>query len=196
MKQRKAKVSRKTKETDIQVEINLDGNGNSKVKTPLHFLSHMLESFSKHSGFDLKVKASGDVHVDDHHTVEDTGICLGEAFLTALGDKKGITRMAYSIVPMDDSKAEVSVDLSGRPSAQIILPFSEFHEKRVGDVSKENIEHFLESFAASGKFNLNVKVEGKNDHHKVEAAFKALAKAMKEATRVTGKNLPSTKGKI
>ena len=196
MKQRKAVVSRKTKETTIKVELNLDGSGKSKIKTPLHFLDHMLENFTKHSGFDLSVNAKGDIHVDDHHTVEDTGICLGEAFLSALGDKRGINRMAFSIVPMDDSKAEVSVDLSGRPSAIIDLPFSEFNEKRVGDVSKENIEHFLESFAVNGKFNLNVKVEGRNDHHKVEAAFKALAKALKEATRITGRDLPSTKGKL
>ena len=196
MKQRKAKVSRKTSETDVSVEINLDGTGKAKVKTPLNFLNHMLENFSKHSGFDLTVSAKGDVHVDDHHTIEDVGICLGEALLNALGDKKGINRMAFSIVPMDDSKAEVSVDLSGRPSAKIDLPFSEFQEKRVGDVSKENIEHFLESFAVNGRFNLNVKVEGRNDHHKVESAFKALAKALKEATRITGKELPSTKGSL
>ncbi|MCX6695658.1 MAG: imidazoleglycerol-phosphate dehydratase HisB [Candidatus Altiarchaeota archaeon] len=193
---RKARVSRKTRETSITVDLNLDGTGKSKVKTPLHFLNHMLENFAKHSGFDLNIKASGDVHVDDHHTVEDTGICLGEALLKALGDKKGISRMAFSIVPMDDSKAEVSVDLSGRPSAKINLPFSEFHEKKVGDVSKENIEHFLESFAVNGKFNLNVKAEGRNDHHKVESAFKALAKAMKEATRITGTQVPSTKGRV
>jgi len=196
MKARKAVVSRKTKETNIKVELNLDGTGKSSIKTPLHFLNHMLEAFSKHSGFDLKINAKGDVQVDDHHTVEDTGICLGEALLKALGDKKGISRMAYSIVPMDESKAEVSVDLSGRPSVKIDLPFSEFHEKRVGDVSKENLEHFLESFAVNGRFNLNVKVEGRNDHHKVEAAFKALAKAMKEAVKVTGMQVPSTKGKI
>jgi len=193
MKARKAKVIRKTGETSVQLQLNLDGTGNYKIRTPLHFLNHMLESFSKHSGFDLDIKASGDVHVDDHHTVEDVGICLGEALLKALGDKKGISRMAFSIIPMDDSKAEVSVDLSGRPSAKIDLPFSEFHEKKVGDVSKENIEHFLESFAVNGRFNLNAKVEGRNDHHKVEATFKALAKAMKEATRITGKSIPSTK---
>ena len=196
MKARKAKVRRTTNETDVSVEINLDGSGKAKVKTPLNFLNHMLENFAKHSSFDLTVTAKGDVHVDDHHTVEDTGICLGEALLNALGDKKGINRMAFAIVPMDDSKAEVSVDLSGRPSAKIDIPFSEFREKRVGDVSKENIEHFLESFAMNGRLNLNVKVEGRNDHHKVESAFKALAKALKEAAMVTGKELPSTKGRL
>jgi imidazoleglycerol-phosphate dehydratase len=193
---RSAEVKRGTRETEVKVELRLDGSGKSKVKTPLKFLNHMLENFAKHSGFDLNVTAKGDVGVDDHHLVEDVGICLGEALLKALGDKKGIARMAHSIVPMDDSRAEVSVDLSGRPYAVIDLPFSEFTEKRVGDVTKENIEHFLESFALNGKFNLNAKVEGRNDHHKVEATFKALAKSLKEATRVTGKDVPSTKGKL
>ncbi|MBD3389134.1 MAG: imidazoleglycerol-phosphate dehydratase HisB [Candidatus Altiarchaeales archaeon] len=193
---RAAKVERKTKETEITLELNLDGKGKSDVETPLKFLDHMLESFSKHSGFDLKVKAEGDVEVDDHHLVEDIGIVLGEAFLKALGDKKGIARMSHSIVPMDDSKAEVSVDLSGRPYAVVELPFSEFEERKVGDVSKENIEHLLESFALNGRFNLNVKVEGKNDHHKVEATFKALAKALKESAAVVGDGIPSTKGKL
>ena len=192
---RSAKVSRKTKETKITLALKLDGVGKSHVKTPLKFLNHMLENFSKHGGFDLDVHAEGDTDVDDHHLVEDLGICLGEALLKALGDKKGINRMAHAIVPMDDSKAEVAVDLSGRPYAKIVLPFSQFAERRVGDVSKENIEHFLESFAISGRFNLNVKVEGRNDHHKVEASFKALAKALKEAVRITGKGIPSTKGK-
>ena len=191
---RKASVKRKTGETDISLTLNLDGKGKSKVKTPLKFLNHMLDSFARHSGFDLDINAKGDIDIDDHHTVEDTGICLGEAFLKALGDKKGISRMSHSIVPMDDSKAEVSVDLSGRPAVKIDLPFSQFHERRVGDVSKENIEHFLESFAVNGRFNLNIRVEGRNDHHKVEACFKALAKALKEAVKVSGKTIPSTKG--
>lgn len=191
---RKADVSRKTKETDINLELNLDGQGAYDIDCPLKFLSHMLEAFSKHSYFDLKLKASGDVEVDDHHLVEDVGICLGEAFDQALGDKKGINRMAHAIIPMDDARAEVSVDLSGRPYAKIDLPFSEFQDRRVGDTSKENIVHFMESFALRGKFNLNMKVEGRNDHHKTEAAFKGLARALKEAVRVTGKNIPSTKG--
>jgi len=156
----------------------------------------MIENFSKHSGFDIDITAKGDVLVDDHHLVEDVGICLGEAFQKALGDKKGVARMAHSIVPMDDARSEVSIDLSGRPYAVIELPFNEFAERKVGDVSKENIEHFLESFALNGKFNLNVKAEGKNDHHKVEATFKALAKALKEATRIVGDDVPSTKGSI
>lgn len=193
---RSARVARRTKETDVRLGIKLDGSGKSAVKTPLRFLNHMLENFSKHSGFDLTVVAKGDVDVDDHHLVEDIGICLGEALLKALGDKRGIARMAHAIVPMDDARAEVSVDISGRPYAVVDIPFSEFQDRRVGDVSKENIVHFLESFALNGRFNLNVKAEGRNDHHKVEATFKALAKALKEAVKVTGKGLPSTKGRL
>jgi imidazoleglycerol-phosphate dehydratase len=191
---RTASIKRKTAETSVAVYLNLDGRGESTVKTPLKFLNHMLSSFSKHSGFDLKISATGDVDVDDHHLVEDIGIVLGQALQKALGNKKGINRMAYAIVPMDDSRAEVSVDLSGRPYAVIALPFSEFKDRRVGDVSKENIEHFLESIALNGGFNLNVKAEGKNDHHKVEATFKALARSLKEAVKITGKGVPSTKG--
>ncbi|MBU0763120.1 MAG: imidazoleglycerol-phosphate dehydratase HisB [Candidatus Altiarchaeota archaeon] len=193
---RKANIKRKTKETNISLSLNLDGKGKYDIQTPLKFLNHMLESFSKHSGFDIKVKATGDVDVDDHHLVEDLGIVLGEAMLSALGVKKGIARIAHCIVPMDDARAEVAVDLSGRPYAVINLPFSEFKERRVGDVSKENIEHFLESLALNGRFNLNVKVSGRNDHHKVEATFKALAKALKQAVKVVGKDIPSTKGKL
>lgn len=193
---REAEVERKTKETDISLKLNLDGEGNSQLECPLNFLSHMLESFAKHSNFDLTIKAAGDVGVDDHHLVEDLGIVLGEAFDEAIGDKKGITRMAHAIIPMDDARAEVSVDLSGRPYAKVELPFSEFEDRKVGDTSKENIVHFLESFALAGKFNLNIKVEGRNDHHKVEAAFKGLARALKEAVRVTGGGIPSTKGSL
>lgn len=193
---REAEVERETKETDISLKLNLDGEGKSQLDCPLTFLSHMLESFAKHSGFDLTVKAAGDVGVDDHHLAEDLGIVLGEAFDEAIGDKKGITRMAHAIIPMDDARAEVSVDLSGRPYAKVELPFSEFEDRKVGDTSKENIVHFLESFALAGKFNLNIKVEGRNDHHKVEAAFKGLARALKEAVRVTGKGIPSTKGVV
>jgi len=193
---RTATVDRKTNETEISLKLNLDGRGDSKISTPLKFLNHMLENFSKHSKFDLEISATGDVDVDDHHLVEDLGIALGKAFDKALGDKKGISRMAHRIVPMDDSKAEISIDLSGRPYAVVDLPFSEFKEKKVGDVSKENIVHFLESFALNGKFNLNAKVEGRNDHHKVESCFKALAKSLHDATRIAGKEIPSTKGKI
>lgn len=196
MDSRKSQIKRKTKETNIELNLNLDGEGKSEINTPVNFLNHMLENFSKHSMFDLKINAAGDIDIDDHHTVEDIGICLGEAFNKALGDKCGIRRMAHSIIPMDDSRAEVSVDLSGRPYAVVDLPFSEFHERRVGDLSKENVVHFLESFALRGRFNLNVKVEGENDHHKVEACFKALARALYDATRIIHGDIPSTKGRI
>ena len=196
MTQRISHIKRKTNETDIELNLNLDGSGKSEINTPVNFLNHVLENFSKHSRFDLKINAKGDTHIDDHHTVEDIGICLGEAFDKALGDKRGIARMSHSIVPMDDSRADVSIDLSGRPYAVVDLPFSEFHERRVGDLSKENVVHFLESFALNGKFNLNVKVAGKNDHHKVEACFKALAKALYDATRIVHGDVPSTKGRI
>lgn len=189
-------INRKTAETDISLTLNLDGSGKSDLDTPLKFLNHMLDSFTRHSHSDLSLKATGDIDVDDHHLVEDIGICLGLALNEALGDKTGISRMSHSIIPMDEAKAEVSLDLSGRPYAVIDLPFSEFEERRVGDVSKENIEHFLESFAINAKLNLNVKVEGKNDHHKVEAVFKALAIALRKAVSVTGDGVPSTKGVI
>ncbi len=193
---RSAKIERQTKETDIHLSIDLDGKGAATVSTTLKFLDHMLAGLARHSGIDLTVSAKGDTDIDDHHLVEDIGICLGKALDEALGDKQGIARMAHSIIPMDDARAEVAIDLSGRPYAVIDLPFSEFTDRKVGDVSKENIEHFLESFALNGKFNLNVKVEGKNDHHKVEATFKALAKALKEAVKVVSDDVPSTKGTL
>ena len=193
---RTATINRKTKETDISLELNIDGKGESEIKTPLNFLNHMLENFSKHSLFDLKIEAKGDVEVDDHHLVEDIGICLGEAMDKSLGDKKGIARMAHAIVPMNESLSTVSLDLSGRGYAVINIPFSEFKESKLGDLSKEVVVHFFESFAMNGKFNLNISVAGNNDHHKVEGCFKALAKALYTATRVIGDEIPSTKGKL
>jgi imidazoleglycerol-phosphate dehydratase len=193
---RTAKIERKTKETQIKLELNLDGTGKSKIKSPVNFLNHMLENFAKHSGYDLSIDAKGDVKVEDHHLVEDLGLCLGDALDKALGDKKGIKRMGYAIVPMDESLATVALDLSGRPYAVVDIPFSEFRDAKLGDVTKENIPHFFESFASKGKFNLHIKVAGRNDHHMVEAAFKALARAMHDATRVTGKGVSSTKGVI
>jgi imidazoleglycerol-phosphate dehydratase len=193
---RSSKIERKTEETRISLELNLDGAGESRVDTSLKFLDHMLENFSKHSRFDLMIKASGDVDVDDHHLLEDVGISLGQALAKALGDKRGIRRMGNSSVPLDDSLATVALDLSGRGYAKVDIVFSEFKDARLGDLSKENIPHFFESFAVNGKFNLHLKAEGSNDHHKVEACFKALAKALYDATRITGKEIPSTKGVI
>ena len=193
---RSSKVARKTRETQISLELNVDGSGRSKIKTPVNFLNHMLESLSKHSRFDLTVNARGDFAVEDHHLVEDVGLCLGEALDKALKERRGISRMGYAIVPLDEALATVAVDLGGRPYAVISIPFSEFKDAKLGNLSKENIPHFFESFAAKGRFNLHVKVEGKNDHHKVEACFKALARALYDATRVTCQGIPSTKGYI
>jgi imidazoleglycerol-phosphate dehydratase len=190
---RESNIQRKTSETEINLELDLDGSGQSHVETGIQFLNHMLESFARHSLFDLKVKATGDIGIDDHHTVEDIGIVLGEALNEALGDKKGIRRMAHSLVPMDESLAMVAVDLSGR--SYTILDLS-FHQSKVGDLSTENVGHFLESLAQTGKINLHVRSEGENDHHQVEATFKALARALYDATRVVHDHVPSTKGVI
>lgn len=193
---RSSKIERRTEETQISLELNLDGTGESRVDTSLKFLDHMLENFSKHSRFDLVIKATGDIDVDDHHLLEDVGISLGQALEKALGDKKGIRRMGNSSVPLDDSLATVALDLSGRGYAKVDIVFSEFKDAKLGDLSKENIPHFFESFAVNAKFNLHLKAEGSNDHHKVEACFKALAKALYDATRITGEGIPSTKGVI
>jgi imidazoleglycerol-phosphate dehydratase len=193
---RTAKIFRETKETSISLELNLDGTGKSIIDTPLNFMNHMLENFSKHSRFDLKVNAKGDVKVDDHHLVEDLGICLGQAIDNALGDKKGIARMGSSCVPMDDSLSHVALDLSGRGYAKTNIKFSEFKDSKLGDVSKEAIPHFFDSLALNGKFNLNINVDGENDHHKIESCFKALAKALYDATRIIDSELPSTKGMV
>ena len=190
---RKSKIQRKTSETEINLELDLDGTGQYQVETGIQFLNHMLESFARHSLFDLKVEATGDVEIDDHHTVEDVGIVLGEAINEALGDKKGIRRMAHSLVPMDESLAMVAVDLSGRSYTVLDL---NFHQSKVGDLSTENVGHFLESLAQTGKINLHARCEGENDHHQVEAIFKALARALYDATRVVHDRVPSTKGVI
>ena len=193
---RKAGIKRKTKETDIEVSLDLDGSGSSEVKTPVNFFNHMLECLSKHSGIDIKVKAEGDVEIDTHHTVEDVGICLGRALEKALGDKKGIERMGYFIVPMDEAAATVAVDIGGRPYANVEIRFSDFTDRRIGDIDKQDVEEFLTALAANAKMNIYVKAEGRNDHHIIESVFKALAKALKGAIKVTGKDVPSTKGSI
>lgn len=191
MKMRKKKMSRKTSETDIEISLDLDGKGQFNVETGIEFFNHMLDSFAKHGLFDLEVKADGDVGVDDHHTVEDVGILLGEVYKDAIGDKKGINRMAHAIVPMDDALATVAVDISGRSYS--VLRF-EFKKPKVGDLSTENVEHFFESFANSAKININAKVEGENDHHKIEALFKSFARALKDASKIEHDTIPSTKG--
>ena len=184
-------VSRKTSETDIAIKMNLDGIGNYNIETGVNFFNHMLESFSKHSMIDLEVDAKGDIEIDDHHTIEDIGILLGEAFLDAIGDKKGIKRMAHAIVPMDESVATVAVDISGRSYCNMKLDFT---NEKIGDMTSGIIIHFFESFAASAKLNIYGTVEGVNDHHKAEAVFKAFAKALKEAIKIEHDQSPSTKG--
>jgi imidazoleglycerol-phosphate dehydratase len=193
VKNRAVKLTRKTKETDIKIELNIDGTGESKINTGLKFFDHMLESFSKHGFFDLTIKAVGDIDVDDHHTIEDTALLLGECFKEALGDKKGIERMGFSIVPMDETLAQVAVDISGR---NYTVFNAEFKYQKIGDISSENIKHFMESFANTSKMNINIKAEGENDHHICEAIFKALARSLNNATKITHDQILSTKGTL
>ena len=188
-----AEISRKTKETDIEIKIDLDGQGKYNISTGVNFFNHMLEAFSKHSMIDLDIFAKGDIGVDDHHTVEDVGIVLGQAFNDAIGDKRGIKRMAHAIVPMDESLATVAVDISGRSYCNMNLNFK---NEKIGDMTSDIIIHFFESFASQGKINIYGSVEGVNDHHKAEAIFKAFAKAIKESIIIEHSQLPSTKGLI
>lgn len=193
MKERIAIVSRKTSETDIKLKINLDGKGIYNINTGINFFNHMLESFSKHSLIDLDIEAIGDIDIDDHHTVEDIGILLGEGFLKAIGDKKGIKRMSHAIIPMDESLATVAIDISGR--SYCVMDFF-FKNDKIGDMTSDNIQHFFESFASSGKININIQANGSNDHHKAEAIFKAFAKSLKDACKIEHEFIPSTKGII
>ena len=186
-----ADVSRNTNETKINIKINLDGIGKYNIDTGVNFFNHMLESFSKHSRIDLDIKANGDVEVDDHHTVEDVGILLGEAFSIAIGDKRGIKRMADAIVPMDESVATVAIDISGRSYCNMVF---DFKNEKIGDLTSDVIVHFFESFASSSKINIYCDAKGFNDHHKAEAIFKAFAKSIKEAIKIEHDQIPSTKG--
>ena len=188
---RNANVSRKTSETDIKIKLNLDGTGEYDISTGVNFFNHMLESFSKHSMVDLDIQAKGDIEIDDHHTIEDIGILLGEAFSEAIGDKKGIRRMAHAIVPMDESVATVAVDISGRSYCNMKL---DFKNDKIGDMTSDVLIHFFESFASSAKVNIYGTVEGANDHHKAEAIFKAFAKSIKDAIKIEHDQIPSTKG--
>lgn len=188
---RNTNVSRKTSETDITIKMDLDGTGKYNISTGVNFFNHMLESFSKHSMIDLDVQASGDIEIDDHHTIEDVGILLGEAFSNAIGDKKGIRRMAHAIVPMDESVATVAIDISGRSYCNMDLKFK---NEKIGDMTSDIVIHFFESFASAAKLNIYGTVEGVNDHHKAEAIFKAFANAIKDAIKVEHDQIPSTKG--
>ncbi len=189
---RRGVVSRKTNETSINIELSLDGSGKADIETGLGFFDHMLEQIAKHGNFDLTVKTKGDLHVDEHHTIEDTGIALGEAFLMALGDKRGISRYGFTL-PMDDSLANVAVDFGGR---SWLIWEAEFNREKVGDLPTEMFYHFFKSFSDASKSNLNIKAEGNNEHHKIEAIFKAFSRSLKGAVELekNSDKLPSTKG--
>jgi imidazoleglycerol-phosphate dehydratase len=197
MAPRTAHVNRETRETRVEVVMNLDGSGRGDVSTGIGFLDHMLDSLARHARFDLIVRAEGDLHVDQHHTAEDVGMCLGQALDKALAERRGIRRFGDAVVPLDDALALVAVDLGGRPWASIDLPF---RAPVIGGLSTEMIPHLLQSFATEGRFNLHVRLlAGENDHHRAEATFKALARALDDATRPdprVGTEVPSTKGVI
>jgi imidazoleglycerol-phosphate dehydratase len=194
MEPRTARIHRKTNETDITCELNLDGVGRYEIDTGVGFLDHMLTHLSKHGKIDLTVNAKGDLHIDPHHTTEDIGICLGECLLKALGDKKGIARYGHSSVPMEDALANVSLDLSGRPAC---VYNAEYGSEKIGDFDVECVEEILRAFSNSGKFNLHVNVPyGSNSHHIAEAIFKALGQAMATAVKIIGTDIPSTKGRL
>jgi imidazoleglycerol-phosphate dehydratase/histidinol-phosphatase len=183
---------RSTKETDIYIKLNLDGKGEAKVSTGVHFFDHMLDQIARHGNIDLEIIANGDLHIDEHHTIEDTGIALGEVFATALGNKKGIERYGFCL-PMDDCLAQVALDFGGR---NWIVWDAEFKREKIGEMPTEMFFHFFKSFSDAAKCNLNIKAEGDNEHHKIEAIFKAFAKAIKMAVKrdVNNMVLPSTKG--
>jgi imidazoleglycerol-phosphate dehydratase/histidinol-phosphatase len=187
-----AEVSRKTNETDIRIKINLDGKGSSAIKTGIGFFDHMLELFSRHSMCDLEIVADGDLHVDSHHTIEDTAIVLGQVIAKALGNKKGIERYGF-LLPMDESVAEVAIDFSGRPA---IVWKAEFKREKVGEMPTEMFYHFFKSFSDSVPCNLYIRSEGENEHHKIEGIFKAVARSVKMAVKrdESSNQVPSTKG--
>jgi imidazoleglycerol-phosphate dehydratase len=195
MKARSASLNRKTTETDIRIRLNLDGQGKYSVSTGIRFLDHMLELFARHGGFDLDLKARGDLDVDQHHTVEDVGIALGEALRKALGTKKGINRAGYFVMPMDETLALASVDLSGRPYLVLQAPV---RARLVGDLQSELVEDFFHGFATSARANLHLKIfYGRSSHHAIEALFKSLARALRYACSRDARlkhQLPSTKG--
>jgi imidazoleglycerol-phosphate dehydratase len=194
---RKAKIERKTKETDISVEMNIDGSGSHSIKTTIAFLDHMLSLMSKHGLFDMKIRAKGDIEVDDHHTVEDTGITLGKAFKQALGNMKGISRYGEASVPMDETLASVNLDISGRPYLVYNVSFPK--KAKLKDFDPDLIEDFLHAFVSHSRITLHINVPyGRNTHHIIEAVFKALGRALRKAAEIDPrvKGLPTTKGKL
>ena len=188
--ERRVTHRRTTKETDIQIALNLDGTGEAEISTGLNFLDHMLEQIARHGSVDLRVEAKGDLQIDEHHTVEDVAITLGEAFNIALGDKRGLERYGFCL-PMDDCLAQATIDFGGR---NWIVWDADFKREKIGDVPTEMFFHFFKSFSDKALCNLNIKAEGTIEHHKIEAIFKAFAKAIKVAVRREGTQLPSTKG--
>jgi imidazoleglycerol-phosphate dehydratase len=194
---RKAKIERKTKETEITLDLKIEGSGKYDIKNPIGFLTHVIETFAKHGLFDIKMKAKGDLEVDQHHLLEDCGIVLGQAFKKALGDKKGINRAGYFVYPMDEALAVVAIDISGRPYLQFDVKFK---RRFCGDLDTDLLEDFFQAFATGLAANVVVRMPfGRNDHHKIEAIFKAFGKAMKTACSKDKKakeNIPSTKGII
>ena len=192
---RTAKLQRDTKETRIEGELRIEGRGRYRISTGVRFLDHMLELFAKHGGFDLTIEAKGDLDVDQHHTVEDVGIALGEAISTALGNRRGINRAGYFVMPMDETLAVAAIDLGGRPHAVVDLRVT---AARVGDLQTELVEDFFQGFAIGARANVHLKVMyGRSSHHKIEAVFKAFARALRVAVardKRLGRMLPSTKG--
>lgn len=187
---RASKLIRKTRETEISVSLNLDGTGQSKITTGIGFFDHLLDQLARHGGLDLEIHAKGDLHIDEHHTIEDTAITIGEAFLKALGNKRGLARYGFCL-PMDDCLSQVAIDFGGRPW---LVWEAEFKREKIGEMPTEMFMHFFKSFSDSAKCNLNIKADGQNEHHKIESIFKCFAKALKQAIRVEGNILPTTKG--
>ena len=192
---RKSEVERKTKETEIKISLDIDGTGKSEIKTEIGFFKHMLETFSKHSLIDLNIDIVGDLHVDEHHTIEDTGITLGLALKKALGEKRGIRRSGYCIYPMDETLATTAIDLSGRP---YLIFIAEFENQKLGDFPTDLTEDFFAGLTNALEANIHIKIEyGRSDHHKIEAIFKSFAKAMRSACDINERikdEIPSTKG--
>jgi imidazoleglycerol-phosphate dehydratase/histidinol-phosphatase len=187
------RVERNTNETQVAVEVNLDGSGKSAINSGTGFFDHMLEQIARHGNIDLEIKVKGDLEIDEHHTIEDVAITLGEAVLKALGGKKGIERYGFTL-PMDDCLAQVAIDFGGRPW---LVWAVNFQREKIGEMPTELLYHFFKSFSDSAKCNINIKAEGQNEHHKCEAIFKAFAKAVKMAVKQTDNySLPSTKGKL
>jgi imidazoleglycerol phosphate dehydratase HisB len=189
---RTATIQRTTAETAVRVALTLDGSGAADVATGLGFLDHMLAQLARHARLDLELRCQGDLHVDDHHTVEDCALALGQALADALADKRGVRRFGHAYAPLDEALARVVLDLSGRPWPEVHLPLA---RERLGEVACESLIHFLNSFAIAARMTLHVDlIRGSNDHHKIEAAFKALALALRQAITVDGDAVPSTKG--